>query len=60
MLYDFSLGNQSRFFRRDSLNIHCVPGFVLDAGATEVPEILVPVLGTLGIHGGHMGDIFTQ
>lgn len=55
-LCDSSLGNQSRFFRRDSLTTHCVPGPVLDARVAEVLEIFAPVLGTLGIHGEHKGD----
>lgn len=59
-LCDSSLGNQSRFFRRDSLNTHCIPGPLLDVGVAEMPEISAPVLGTLGIHGEHKGDISTQ
>ena len=41
--------NNHRFFRRYSLNIHCVPSPELDAGVTEVPKTLAPVLGTLGV-----------
>lgn len=50
----------SRFFRRDSLNTHCISGPVLDARAAEVPEIFTPVLKTPGVHGEHKGDISTQ
>lgn len=42
------------------MNTHCVPGPVLNAGVMKVPETLAPVLGTLGAHGGHKGDVATQ
>ena len=59
-LCDSSFRNQSRFFRRHSLNTHCVPGPVLDARHTEVPEVFAPVLETRGAPGEHKGDIATQ
>lgn len=58
--WDASLPNQSKCFRRDSLNTHRVPGPVWDAGVTEVPATLTHVLGTLGAHEGLKGDISTQ